>query len=321
MNLVTFIALFLAFLCLSGASKLPPTPSSTAHSPSRLYFRSARPQPAFLPPRSTPKSKQLSGITHRTIAMAKLYFRYGAVSSAKTLNLLATAHTYKAQGKRVVVLKPALDTRFGANSVASRAGLDRDADLLLEHTTVLPTALFADCHCVLVDECQFVSAFVIDQLRQIATLQNVPVIAYGLRTDFRSQLFEGSKRLFEVADSIEEVKTTCTFCNKKATFNLKSADGVPTLEGPQRTLGCEELYLPVCSAHFGSKLGLEPSGLDLHAILGKIDLDKAQELVAAASAKAPVEASVVEAAAAKAASAPLASHVTIDLTPPSPVSK
>jgi thymidine kinase len=216
--------------------------------------------------------------------MSKLYFRYGAVSSAKTLNLLAVAHTYKQQGKKVVVLKPALDVRFGKSNVKSRAGLDREADFLLEPKTILPPALFDSCHCVLVDEAQFVSGFVIDQLRHLVTYRNVPVIAYGLKVDFRTQLFEGSKRLFEVADSIEEVKTTCYYCNKKAIYNLKSADGTPTLEGPQRTLGCEELYLPVCGKHFNSKLNLDESGLELHQLLNQVDLDNAAALVASASA-------------------------------------
>ena len=235
----------------------------------------------------------------------------------------------------MVVLKPALDTRFGAQSVASRAGLDRDADFLLEPSTVLPAALFDECHCVLVDECQFVSSFVIDQLRQVATGRNVPVIAYGLRTDFRSQLFEGSKRLFEVADSVEEIKTTCTFCNKKAVFNLKSADGSPTLEGPQRTLGCEELYLPCCAAHFQRKLSLDASGLALNALLAQLDIEKAREVVAVAD-KAATQAEVCvsaetgesapRAAAQKATEAAGVERVAgavptaapIDLTPPSP---
>jgi thymidine kinase len=275
---------------------------------------------SFVPPHHNPATLRRS-----PIAMAKLYFRYGSVSSAKTLNLLATAHTYKQQGKRVVVLKPALDTRFGANNVASRAGLDREADYLLEPNSVLPASLFDSCHCVLVDEAQFVSAFVIDQLRAVASLRQVPVIAYGLRTDFRSQLFEGSKRLFEVADSIEEVKTTCAFCNKKAVFNLKSADGVPTLEGPVRTLGCEELYLPVCAPHFYSKLELGPDGLDLHKRLAKLDLEKAIATAAAhamadAAADGPLGAiaAAADAAAEKAGMAAVMPVVgkAIDLTEP-----
>ena len=188
--------------------------------------------------------------------MAKLYFRYGTVGSAKTLNLLAVAHNYERQGKGVVVMKPSVDTRFGASRVASRAGLEREADLLLENQTELPPELFDSCHCVLVDEAQFVSAFVIDQLRELTAARDIPVICYGLRNDFRTHLFAGSRRLLELADSIEEIKTTCACCNRKAVFNLKSVDGKPTLAGPSRTLGCEELYLPACHTHYVEKLGL-----------------------------------------------------------------
>ena len=198
--------------------------------------------------------------------MAKLYFRYGTVGSAKTLNLLAVAHNYERQGKGVVVLKPSADTRFGASRVASRAGLEREADLLLENETELPEELFDSCHCVLVDEAQFVSAFVIDQLRQLTLARNIPVICYGLRNDFRTHLFAGSKRLLELADSIEEIKTTCAYCNRKAVFNLKSIDGKPTRDGPSRTLGCEELYLPVCHTHYAEKL--DHSAGELHQLLG-----------------------------------------------------
>jgi thymidine kinase len=187
---------------------------------------------------------------------AKLYFRHGAVSSAKTLALLATAHTYEVQGKKVVVLKPDMDVRFGKTTVASRAGLTREADLLVQGDTELPAAAFDECHCVLVDEAQFLSPYIIDQLRDIATLRKVPVICYGLRTDFRSQLFAGSRRLFELADTIEEVKTTCAFCNKKAIYNLKSVDGIATTAGPQVALGAEELYLPTCACHFFEKVGM-----------------------------------------------------------------
>ena len=189
--------------------------------------------------------------------MAKLYFRHGPVGSAKSLNLLAVAHNYERQGKKVKVLKPAFDTRFGKGTVASRAGLERDADVLIDADTVLDPADFDGCQCVLVDEAQFLTADFVDQLRDLAYKASVPVICYGLRTDFRSQLFAGSRRLMEVADSIEEVKTTCAFCNSKAVFNLKSVDGKPTLAGPTKQLGAEELYLPVCYTHYATKLGLE----------------------------------------------------------------
>jgi thymidine kinase len=129
---------------------------------------------------------------------AKLYFRHGAVGSAKTLSLLAVAHTYEAQGKTVIVIKPEMDRRFGTTTVASRAGLSREADLLVTAKTDLPD-VFDGCDCVLVDEAQFLSAHVIDQLRDLATRRGIPVICYGLRTDFRSELFDGSRRLFELA--------------------------------------------------------------------------------------------------------------------------
>ena len=186
--------------------------------------------------------------------MAKLYFRYGTVGSAKTLNLLAVAHNYQQQNKRVFLLKPQLDIRFGAEEVTSRTGLTRKADQLVTDHTVFDTADFQGVDCVVVDEAQFLSVSVINQLRSIATCQNIPIICYGLRTDFRGQLFDGSKRLLEIADSIEEIKTTCAYCNCKAIFNIKLIDGRPTLEGPTIELGAEEKYLPACSSCYFDRL-------------------------------------------------------------------
>lgn len=186
--------------------------------------------------------------------MAKLYFRYGTVGSAKTMNLLAVAHNYQQQKKRVVVIKPKMDVRFGANEVKSRAGLTMAADRLITSDTVFSDGEFEGTDCIVVDEAQFLSRPVIDQFRTIATKDNIPVICYGLRTDFRAQLFEGSLRLFEVADSIEEIKTTCAYCNRKAIFNLKLLNGRPTLEGPTIELGAEEKYLPACSKCYRSMI-------------------------------------------------------------------
>lgn len=186
--------------------------------------------------------------------MAKLYFRFGTVGSAKTLNLLAVAHNYRQQGKKVVLIKPQLDTRFGAKSIKSRAGLEQDADLLVNETSILALDIFTDASCVLVDEAQFLSVKVIDQLRDIAFQMRVPVICYGLRTDFRGQLFAGAKRLLELADAVEEVKTTCAFCNKKAIFNLKHLSGKATLDGPQVDLGAEEKYFPACYSCYRQQL-------------------------------------------------------------------
>jgi thymidine kinase len=178
--------------------------------------------------------------------MAKLYFRHGTMGSAKTLNLLAVAHNYRAQGKRVLLLKPKLDDRFGARDVASRAGLRAEADLLVDANSELDPRTFDGIDCVLVDEAQFLSPRVIEQLRTLTKTHNMPVICYGLRTDFRTRLFPGSQRLLELADAIEEVKVTCQFCNRKAIYNMRFAAGQPTLSGAQVELGAEESYLPVC---------------------------------------------------------------------------
>lgn len=178
--------------------------------------------------------------------MAKLYFRYGAVGSAKTLNLVAVAHNYRSQQKKVVLIKPRLDSRFGESVIRSRSGLEAEADLLVDSNTKLDDKDFFGAHCVLVDEAQFLSPNLVEQLRELTLRLNIPVICYGLRNDFRSQLFEGSKRLIELADAIEEIKSTCHFCNKKATMNLKHVGGVPTRDGASIELGGEEKFLPAC---------------------------------------------------------------------------
>jgi thymidine kinase len=183
-------------------------------------------------------------------AMAKLYFRYGTMDSAKTLNLLAVAHNYRKQGKRVLLLKPRLDDRFGSTKIASRSGLEAEADLLVDAAHDLAPADFQGTDCVLVDEAQFLSPAVVEQLRRLTIDPGVPVICYGLRTDFRSRLFPGSQRLLELADAIEEVKVTCQYCQRKATFNLRLVDGRAAVDGPQVLLGADEQYVPVCWTHY-----------------------------------------------------------------------
>lgn len=187
--------------------------------------------------------------------MAKLYFRYGAMGSAKTLNLLAVAYNYEQQGKRVILIKPSIDTRFGADVIRSRAGLDRRADILVTPDTTLDMARFEGIDCVIVDECQFLSEYLVQQLRNITVDLNIPVICYGLRTNFMTRLFEGSKRLMEVADSIEEVKTTCAFCNRKAVFNIKLRNGNACVQGDEIELGDEALYKPICCRCFEERIG------------------------------------------------------------------
>lgn len=186
--------------------------------------------------------------------MAKLYFRHGTVGSAKTLNLLAVAHNYRKQGKKVILIKPELDTRFGKDQIKSRAGLEMAADILVTADTNLMDWQWDSVSCLLVDEAQFLSAALIEQLREITLLKNIPVICYGLRTDFRTHLFEGSLRLMELADSIEEVKATCHYCNRKSIMNLKHVNGCATKDGPSVQLGAEETYYPVCYCCYSAQL-------------------------------------------------------------------
>src|SRR5258707_5845203 len=155
----------------------------------------------------------MSGPGARVGAVAKLYFRYGTMDSAKTLNLLAVAHNYRKQGKRVLLVKPRIDTRFGTTTIASRSGLAAEADLVLDEGTPLDPAQLDGYHCVLVDEAQFLAPAHVLALRRATIDPGVPVICYGLRTDFRTHLFPGAQRLMELADRIEEVKVTCHYCN------------------------------------------------------------------------------------------------------------
>lgn len=186
--------------------------------------------------------------------MAKLYFRYGTMDSAKTMNLLAVAHNYRQQGKTVFLLKPRLDDRFGGEVIASRSGLEKKVDLLLADDTVLDPDMFSGLDCVLVDEAQFLSPKLVEQLRALTRTHNVPVICYGLRTDFRTRLFPGARRLFELADSIEEVKVTCQYCNRKAIFNMRLIDGKATERGEQVQIGGNESYAPVCHQCYVERL-------------------------------------------------------------------
>lgn len=182
--------------------------------------------------------------------MPKLYFRYGTVGSAKTLNLLAVAHTYEQQGKRVLVIKPQIDTRFGADLIVSRAGLKRTADVVVKSIEDLDVEC-KNISCILVDEVQFFKSVWIDRLEELSN--QIPVMCWGLRTDFRRVLFEGARRLLELADSIEEVKTTCghkSKCNRKAIYSLRHSNGKKINVGESIALGTEDLYMPVCKFHY-----------------------------------------------------------------------
>lgn len=172
------------------------------------------------------------------------------MDSAKTLNLLAVAHNYRQQGKHVVLIKPRLDNRFGAERIASRAGLEANADILIDERDTISPDQFIGVDCILVDEVQFLSPGIIDTFRRITINPGVPVICYGLRTDFRTKLFPGSQRLMELADALEEIKVTCIRCHRKATCNLRLVDGIAAVDGPQVLLGGNDQYVPVCWSHY-----------------------------------------------------------------------
>lgn len=188
--------------------------------------------------------------------MSKLYFRYGTVGCAKTLNLLAVAHNYKQNNSKVLLLKPEIDDRFGSDIIKARAGLEAKADIVVgQNCEEIFFPDLKDYSCILVDEVQFFPVDIINQLHKVSF--ELPVICYGLRTDFRTNMFPAASRLMELSDNIEEIKTICAFCiNKKAKFNLKLVNNKPTLEGPVVELGCEEKYLPVCGKCYYSKHNL-----------------------------------------------------------------
>ena len=179
--------------------------------------------------------------------MAKLYFKYGAMGSSKTANALITKFNYEERGMKVWLIKPALDTRDGAATVRSRIGLSAEAEAVSPDVDLyVEFSKQKDCHVIITDECQFFTAAQIDQLRRIVDEMDIPVLCFGLRTDFLTHLFEGSRRLFEVADSITEIKTICT-CGKKAIVNARIDEtGKIVTEGGQILLGGNDSYVAMC---------------------------------------------------------------------------
>ena len=165
--------------------------------------------------------------------MAKLHFKYGAMNSGKSDTLIKTAYNYVERGLKVLVVKPTVDTKDDAKVIA-RGGHDRMADILATPDTDLEKSVLRhdDVACVLVDEAQFLSRKQIGQLFRIAKQHDISVIAYGLRADFKTNLFPGSERLFEVADNIEKLPTMC-FCGSQAEFNCRMVDGKYVFQGDQ----------------------------------------------------------------------------------------
>ncbi len=163
--------------------------------------------------------------------MAKLYFRYGAMNCGKTTSLLQVAHNYEERGMNILLVKPEVDTK-GNNEVVSRLGVSRKVDILLKSNDSIVSYIKEIPNAIIVDEAQFLTATQVDELYNITKIYNIPVLCYGLRTDFQMKGFSGSTRLLEIADDIEELKTICR-CGKKATQNLRIINGVPTFSGNQ----------------------------------------------------------------------------------------
>ena len=194
--------------------------------------------------------------------MAKLYFKYGAMGSSKTAQALITKFNYEERGMRVWLIKPATDDRDGAKMIRSRIGLGAEAQVIAPGDDVKAMFAAQDARDVIIaDECQFLTRDQIDALRQIVDEQNVPVLCFGLRTDFQTKLFPGSERLFELADSITEIKTICE-CGSKATVNARiGPDGKIVTEGEQVLLGGNDTYIAMCHACWRKRIAREQDSL------------------------------------------------------------
>lgn len=180
--------------------------------------------------------------------MAKLFFKYGAMNCGKSTRLMQEAHNYEEKGMKVLVLKPMIDKK-AENRISSRIGIERVVDYLINDNNSLITYLdeIDDISCIFVDEAQFLNEEEVDALFFFAKEKNVPVICYGLKTDFTSHVFPGSKRLFELADTLEELKTIC-FCGRAARFNARKIAGEFTLSGNQVAIdGIDAEYESLCA--------------------------------------------------------------------------
>ena len=181
--------------------------------------------------------------------MAKLYFKYGAMGSSKTAQALITKYNYEENDLRVWLIKPSADTRDGQQILRSRIGLAATVEVISPEADVY--AIFGEkkagrCDVIIVDECQFMTPEQIDQMRAIVNDYNVPVMCFGLRTDFQTKLFPGSRRLMEVADTIQEIKTICD-CGAKATVNARiDGSGHIVTQGEQVVLGGNDSYIAMC---------------------------------------------------------------------------
>lgn len=198
--------------------------------------------------------------------MAKLYFNYAAMNAGKSTTLLQASFNYRERGMKTLIFTAAIDRRAGEGIVASRIGLTETAQVFDGSTNLfdeISAALEAGgAHCVFVDEAQFLQPDQVMQLARAVDYLNVPILCFGLRTDFRGELFPGSERLFAVADEIRELKTIC-HCGRKATMNLRmDAGGRAVIDGESIDIGGNEKYAPLCRKHFYEEIaeaGCQPN--------------------------------------------------------------
>ena len=179
--------------------------------------------------------------------MAKLYFRYGAMGSSKTANALMVRYNYIERNKKVVLLKPKVENRDGISTIKSRIGLEANCEFAEDFLENLDNVKNYDV--IIIDEAQFLNEDNIKKLAYIVDNYNIPVICYGLKTDFKGKLFEGSKALIELSDELEEIPTVC-WCGKKARFNARVKDDEVIRDGNQIVIGGNECYVSLCRKHF-----------------------------------------------------------------------
>ncbi|PWT37225.1 thymidine kinase [Limosilactobacillus reuteri] len=191
--------------------------------------------------------------------MAQLQFKYGTMAAGKTLELLKVADSYKQTNKDVLILTSALDTRSGMNKVKSRVGLEAKAvsinkkdnivKVIISNLIINTVGQTVWPACILIDEAEFLSRQQVLDLATLVDTYNIPILCFGLKTDYQGQLFDGSKALLELADKIEEIKSVCYWCDHKATMNLRRLAGKPIYKGDQILIGDEE-YISVCRYHY-----------------------------------------------------------------------
>lgn len=185
--------------------------------------------------------------------MAQLYYRYSTMNAGKSIELIKVAYNYEERGKQVLTLIPSVDDRYGVGVITSRIGIQREALVVNEDTNILELYIRENekrkIDCVLIDECQFLKKHHVQELVEIVDSCDVPVLAYGLKNDFRNELFEGSYYMLIYADKIEEIKTIC-WCGRKATMVARVIDGRVVKQGDQVVIGGNDMYVSLCRKHY-----------------------------------------------------------------------